>query len=98
MTTAQPQFCKMTNQTTMQDKSLLEKHFQTLLLSVITAVVIALFGFLWNVNKELAIMQERDISKNESIKELKDQLTTLNNNFLDFKEKIREEFRQNRQK
>lgn len=87
MMTDQPKIYKMENR---QEKGLLEKHVQTLLLSFVTAGMIATFGFLWNLNRELAIMQERDAFKTQTITILQQSLSKIQSDFQDFKDEMRE--------
>ena len=81
------------NQQTAPEKGLLEKHVQTLLLSIITAGILTLFGFLWSINRELAILQERDVYKTQTITNMQQQIVTLTGELQSFKDKVREELR-----
>jgi uncharacterized membrane protein (DUF106 family) len=77
-------------ETRQDNRNLLEKHVQTLLLSFVTAGMIATFGFLWNLNKEMAIMQERDLQKTTTINNLQQNLQKIQSDFQDFKDQVRE--------
>lgn len=91
MTTDQLKLNKMENN--RPERGLLEKHIQTLLLSFVTAGMIATFGFLWNLNRELAIMQERDVYKTQTITTLQQSLLKMQSDFQDFKDEVRENTR-----
>lgn len=60
-----------------------EKHLNTLFLGIISAATIGAFGFLWNVNKTLAVMQERDEKRSMQIQQVQ---TNMNDLRLDVKD------------
>lgn len=67
-------------------KSTLEEKLHTLLLSVLTAGVIGCFGFLWNMNKIITVLQEHDT---DNIRSRAEQSIRTNNIQLDIRD-IRE--------
>lgn len=58
---------------------MLERHVQTIMLSVITAALIACFTFLWNMNAKIAVMEERDNQRTQSVITLQNNMTQLQN-------------------
>lgn len=54
---------------------MLERHVQTIMLSVITAALIACFTFLWNMNAKIAVMEERDNQRTQSVVQLQQTMT-----------------------
>lgn len=42
-----------------KSETLLERRFDTILLSICTACVLGMFGFLWSMNARMAVTEER---------------------------------------
>lgn len=66
-----------------------ENRFQTILLSICTAAVLGLFGFLWGMNKDFGAMEERDRQRvktetafSDELKALRKDLNEMNNRLI----------------
>lgn len=67
-------------------KGIIEEKLPTFLLSIATAGVLGCFGFLWNMNKAITVLQEHDT---DNIKARAEQTIRSNNIQLDIRD-IRE--------
>lgn len=54
----------------MEQKATIERHLQTIMLSIITAGLIAAFSFLWNINGAIIAMRVEMQFKNEEIQKV----------------------------
>jgi hypothetical protein len=71
-----------------QNGALLERHVQTIMLSVITAALIACFTFLWNMNAKIAVMEERDNQKTQNVERLQNSLNILQSDMISVKQSL----------
>lgn len=65
-----------------------ENRFQTILLSICTAAVLGLFGFLWTMNKDFGAMEERDRQRVITEKDFSDELKALRKDFNEMNERV----------
>ena len=73
-----------------KSESLLERRFDTILLSICTAAVLGMFGFLWTMNARMAVAEERDRAKNELIIKMQADVNSLRLDMQDIKLKVAE--------
>lgn len=66
----------------------LEDKLHTFLLSVVTAGVIGCFGFLWNMNKTIAVLQEHDTDTIRSRAEQSIRTNTMQMDIRDIRERV----------
>lgn len=71
-----------------KSESLLERRFDTILLSICTAAVLGMFGFLWNMNARMAVTEERDRAKNDVINKMQSDVNTMRLDLQDLKIKV----------
>jgi hypothetical protein len=71
-----------------QNGALLERHVQTIMLSVITAALIACFTFLWNMNAKIAVMEERDNQRTQSVDQLQRSMNIVQSDMISVKQSL----------
>lgn len=71
-----------------KQKPVLEKHVQTILLSVITALLLGMFNFLWTMNRDFAKMEERDRLKGEQFQSMQNSVNKIQLDLFDLKERV----------
>lgn len=60
-----------------KSESLTELRFDRFLLSICTAAVLGMFGFLWTMNTRMAVMEERDRVNSENYARMQSDLNSL---------------------
>jgi hypothetical protein len=60
-----------------KSESLLERRFDTILLSICTAGVLGMFGFLWTMNARMAVSEERGRVQTETVTKLQSDFNAL---------------------
>lgn len=69
-------------------KSILEKHVQTILLSLITAATIGAFTFLWELNATVASLKTTSDDRDRTIDNVQQGINSVRLNLQEVKEKV----------
>lgn len=70
------------------DNNKLGISVNTVLLGIITAGIISVIGFLWDLNKEIGKMQERDIIRTQTVNAIQSDIKSIQVDFNSLKERI----------
>jgi outer membrane protein TolC len=70
-----------------QSKKTMNEKVQTIIASVLTAAIIGLFTFLWNLNKTLGRMEEREFNTTQSINDINNKINNIQLDVRDLRDK-----------
>ncbi len=70
------------------DNNKLGISVNTVLLGIITAGIISVIGFLWDLNKEIGKMQERDVIRTQTVNAIQSDIKSIQVGFNSLKERI----------
>ncbi len=66
----------------------MNEKLQTIVVSLLTAALIACFGFMWNLNSTLARMEERDLSKEKALNDINAKINIIQLDLYDLKDRV----------
>jgi len=61
---------------------------QTIIVSLLTAALIACFGFLWNLNGTLSRMEERDVTREKALNDINLKINSIQLDLIDLRDRI----------
>lgn len=64
------------------------EKIQTIIVSLLTAALIACFGFMWNLNSALARIEERDLAREKALNEICTKINTIQLDLYDLKDRV----------
>lgn len=76
----------------------IEKHIQTVLLSVISVSIIGAYSVVSNINEKVIRMEEREITKKEQIDNMQISLNKMQLDMLDLKDRMKDMESDNKRK
>lgn len=66
----------------------MKKDVNTILLSIITATVLGMFTFLWSMNAKMAILEDRDRERSESMGKMQMDMNNMRLDVQDLRIKV----------